>query len=198
MNIILSTGNPTKAEQIKAMFTGSKIFIQTLTDVGIKGEALEDGTTLHENALKKARFAYENSGSKNWTMADDTGFFIDHLGGIPGVNAANWAGKTATTDEITRFTLKQLEGATDRSATFETVVAIVTPDGNEHFFSGKIRGHILEVPRTPPQPRMPYSPIFVPVGSNKVWAEMTVEEENEISHRGKAFRQAREFLERTL
>lgn len=196
MKIILSTRNPSKAEQIKAIFAGSPISILTLSDAGIEGEAVEDGTTLQENALKKALFVHQSS--KTWGMADDTGLFIDALDGIPGVRAARWAGETATTEEITRHTLKQLEGASDRSATFETVVAIVTPEGKQHFFSGKVRGKILEAPRTPPQPKMPYSPIFIPDGTDLVWAEMTVDFENSISHRGKAFQQAREFLEKLI
>ena len=195
MQIILSSRNPSKAEQIKAMFVGSLFSILTLTEAGIDGEAVEDGVTLHENALKKARFAHERSDKKGWTMADDTGLFITHLKGAPGVKAARWAGDTATTDEITRHTLNQLQGASDRSAKFETVVAMISPDGKEHYFSGEVQGIILEAPRTPPQPKMPYSPIFVPDGTDKVWAEMTVDEENLISHRGKAFRQARAFLD---
>jgi XTP/dITP diphosphohydrolase len=131
-------------------------------------------------------------------MADDTGLFIDALNGAPGIKAARWAGEAATTEEITRHTLKALENASNRSATFETVVAMVSPDGKHNFFSGKVRGIILEAPRVPAQPKMPYSPIFVPDGENLVWAEMSVEYENSISHRGKAFRQAREFLEKVI
>ncbi len=127
MKIILSTRNPSKAEQIREIFRGSSFPILTLADIGIEGEAVEDGTTLEENALKKALFAHERA-PQLWTMADDTGLFI-------------------------------------------------------------------EAPRVKPQPKMPYSPIFMPDGENQVWAEMTVEYENSISHRGKAFRQARVFLE---
>jgi XTP/dITP diphosphohydrolase len=75
---------------------------------------------------------------------------------------------------------------------------VISPDGKYNFFSGKVRGSILEAPRVPSQPKMPYSPIFVPDGENLVWAEMDVEYENSISHRGKAFRQAREFLEKFI
>lgn len=198
MKIILSTRNQSKAQQIKAIFAGSKFSILTLNEAGIDGDAVEDGNTLQENSLKKARFAHEQSVQKVWTIADDTGLFICHLNDAPGIKAARWAGDNATTDEITRYTLKQLEGVLDRSARFETVVAMVSPEGEEYFFSGQVPGVILEAPRTPPQPKMPYSPIFVPDGLNKVWAEMTVEEENLVSHRGKAFRQAREFLEKML
>jgi len=193
MNIILSTRNPSKAEQIKAIFTGSSISILTLTEAGIKGDAIEDGVTLRENALKKAIFAHQKG---SWAMADDTGLFIAILDGSPGSRAARWAGETATTEEITKYTLKMLEGKVDRSAIFETVVALISPEGKKYFFSGKVKGHIIEAPRTLPQLNMPYSSIFVPDGTNKVLAEMTVEEENNISHRGKAFRLVRIFLEK--
>jgi XTP/dITP diphosphohydrolase len=191
MDIVLSTRNPSKAEQIKAVFAGVPINVLTLSDVGIEGEAVEDGTTLEENAMKKALFAHRPG---TWSMADDTGLFIPALGGRPGVYAARWAGETATTDEITQHTLKQLEGVEDRTATFKTVVALVMPKGEIGFFSGEVHGRLLEAPRVKPQPKMPYSPLFIPDGSDKVWAEMTPDEENTISHRGKAFRFVREYL----
>ena len=194
MKIILSTRNPSKAEQIRAIFAGSSFTILTLDDAGIVGEGVEDGVSLEENAFKKARFSHEQSEGV-WTMADDTGLFINHLNGEPGIKAARWAGENASTDEITAHTLKKLEGALDRSARFETVVALVSPKGKVHYFSGEIWGIILESPKAMPQPKMPYSGIFMPDQANKVWAEMTVEEENLISHRGKAFREARAFLE---
>lgn len=129
-------------------------------------------------------------------MADDTGIFITALDGRPGIYAARWAGEHATTREITQHTLKSLAGTNDRSATFETMVALVSPEGKEYFFTGKCPGKILEAEKVPPQPKMPYSGIFSPDGFDKVWAEMTTLEENEISHRGIAFRETREFLEK--
>lgn len=194
MKVILSTRNPSKTEQIQAIFNGLPITVLTLSEVGVEGEAVEDGSTLKENALKKALFAHEYMDTKLWVMADDTGLFIDALNGEPGVRAARWAGETATTEEITQFTLNKLAGKNDRTATFETVVALVSPDGTEHFFTGAVRGKLLESPRVPPQPKMPYSPLFIPDGSDQVWAEMTVEYENSVSHRGIAFRAARDFL----
>lgn len=191
MDIILSTRNPSKAEQIRAVFAEVPIAVLTLSDVGIPGEAIEDGTTLEENALKKALFAHRPGA---WSMADDTGLFIDALGGQPGIYASRWAGDTASTDEIMQYTIRKLEGVTDRSATFRTVVALVSPNGEQSIFSGEVQGQLLGTPRVKPQPKMPYSPLFTPDGSDKVWAEMTVEEENAISHRGKAFRLVKEYL----
>ena len=153
---------------------------------------------MSENALKKAIFAHERANPKTWTMADDTGLFITTLNGLPGIKAARWAGENATTAEITQYTLDKLAGASDRSATFETAVALIDPEGNQHFFTGKVDGHLLEAARVEPQPKMPYSPLFYPEGGDKVWAEMTVEEENKVSHRGKAFGKVREFIESLL
>lgn len=194
MEIILSTRNPSKAHQIKAIFEDTGIVVLSLDDAKIEGEGVEDGITLEENAEKKARFAQERAATPVWTMADDTGLFITALDGAPGIYAARWAGEDATTEEIMQYCLKKLQGAADRSATFKTVVAVLSPTGEKYFFTGVAEGRILESPRVPNQPKMPYSALFVPTGQRPSWAEMSVEEENAISHRGKAFRQVRDFL----
>lgn len=194
MEVILSTRNPTKAQQIQEIFNGSSITILTLAEAGIEGEAVENGISLKENALKKARYAHQHLEPKMWVMADDTGLFIDALNGEPGIRSARWAGESATTEEITQFTLTALSGVNNRSAMFETVVALISPDGKERFFTGSIRGTMLKASRVPPQTKMPYSGLFIPNGSDQVWAQMTVEYENSISHRGIAFRAVRDFL----
>jgi XTP/dITP diphosphohydrolase len=195
MEITLSTRNPSKALQIQEIFEDSSIRVRTLDEAGIQGEAIEDGATLEENAFKKAWFAYENSGRNSWTMADDTGLFITVLNGDPGIYAARWAGENASTEDTMRYCLRQLEGAPDRSAVFRTMVVLISPDGDKHVFTGEVNGYLLEEPRVPPQPKMPYSGLFVPDGQDLSWAEMPTSEENAISHRGKAFRQAKAFLE---
>ncbi len=198
MNIILSTRNPSKAEQIKAVFAGMPIHILTLSEANISGDAIEDGKTLRENALKKARYAFEYAPSGRWTMADDTGLFINALSREPGVKSARWAGINVSTEETMYYCLKRLEGVQDRSAYFETAVALISPEWKEYFFEGRVYGKLTESPRVPPQKNMPYSPLFQPNESNKTWAEMTIEEENKISHRGKAFLQVRQFLEKLI
>ncbi len=193
MKIILSTRNPSKAVQIKGVFNDDGFNIVTLDEVGIDGEVIEDGVTLEENATKKAVFAHEKSGGE-WVMADDTGIFIKALNGEPGIKAARWAGEDATTLDIMNFCLEKLKGSADRSAYFETVAVLISPTGEKHVFSGRADGILLEYPKVDPQPSMPYSPLFKPNDSDKVWAEMGIDEENEISHRGKAFKQVKEFL----
>lgn len=198
MEIILATRNETKAEQIRGIFEGSNIDIKTLSEAGIEGEIVEDGGTLFGNALKKTQYVREKfSGPEYpWVMADDTGLFISALGGAPGIHAARWAGESAETHEITLFTLAKLFGKSDRHARFETAVVVLAPSGSTHFFLGGINGTILESERVPHQPQMPYSGLFIPEGETKVLAEMSVEEENRISHRGIAFRKALDFLVR--
>ncbi len=199
IDIILSTRNQSKAEQIKAVFGGLPVQILTLEDAGVSGEAVEDGATLKENALKKAFFAWEQT--KKWSIADDTGIFIDALNGEPGIHSARWAGEKATTEEIMNFTLEKLKDVPleNRTAAFKTVALVVDPFGSEAFsFTGVVKGRILFEPRTACQPKMPYSAIFKPDAHTKVWAEMTVEEENVISHRGQAFRHVRDFLSQRL
>jgi len=196
MKIILSSNNPSKIRQIKAVFSSSPIQVLSLADAGISGEAIEDGNTLEANALKKAYFARGGLSEPEWVMSDDSGIFITALDGEPGVHSAYWGGAGKATEQITEYCLERMRTQTDRSAIFRTVVAAISPDGTEHFFKGEVRGKLLESPRCKPQPKMPYSPLFVPDGENLCWAEMTIEHENRISHRGKAFRLAREFLEK--
>jgi XTP/dITP diphosphohydrolase len=197
MDIILATRNPSKAEQIQAIFAGAPLKILTLTQAGIEGEGIEDGETLEHNCLKKAQYAWEQS--HRWTMADDTGVFIDALGGVPGVHAANWAGDVST-EEAMQFILVRMKDVPvgKRTATFRTLATVIAPDGTVTTFIGEAPGIILEAPRGTVQRNMPYSPIFVPDGQAKTWSEMTLEEENAVSHRGKSFRQVREFLEKQI
>ncbi len=194
MDLILSTRNPKKVEQIRAMFAGTSVKILTLEDAGVTGEAVEDGDTLGKNAMKKAIFAQEHTGK--WSIADDAGVFIDALNGQPGVHSARWAGRDASTEDVMRFTLEKLKHVLPgkRTATFRTEVILMDPQAQWWSFVGEAPGTILTAPRGPCRPKMPYSSIFVPDGQPKVWAEMSVEEENAISHRGKAFIQARNFL----
>lgn len=195
MEIILSTRNRSKIDQIKEVLAGLPLSVLSLEEAGIEGEVVEDGASLEENALKKALFATRQGGK--WAIADDTGLFIDAWGGKPGIHAARWAGEGLSTEEIMRRTLEKLEGLPmeERTASFKTCAVITSPDEKQtRFFTGTVRGKILIEPRTACQPNMPYSAIFVPDGQDKTWAEMSTEEENAISHRGEAFRQVRQFF----
>lgn len=195
MDIILATRNKSKADQIRGLLSDlSHIKILSLDEAGIKGEAVEDGTTLEQNALKKARYAFEQSHGKP-TLSEDTGFFIDALGGQPGIHAARWAGKIST-EGIRDFTLEKMKNIprAQRTARFETCAVFVWDHSSGMVFRGSVKGTILREPRCECQPNMPYSGIFVPDGEKMVWAQMTIEKENAISHRGQAFKKVRDAL----
>lgn len=194
MEITLATGNPSKAHQIQTFFAGSSVVIKTPAEAGIEGEVVEDGGTLEANARKKVAYVHDRM-PEAWVMSDDTGLFITAFDGEPGVEAAYWGGAELSVEERMRYCLKRLANEQDRSAVFRTTVVVMAPSGVTYVFTGEVPGTFLETPRVPPQPKMPYSSIFVPERETQSWAEMDTEYENCISHRGRAFQQVRAFLE---
>ncbi len=194
IDIVLSTGNPSKTVEARDVFDGSVISVRSRDEAGITGRVEEDGETLEENALKKALFVH-NQAAGIWAVADDTELSIDILGGEPGVRTARWLREDASVEETMQYCLARMNGIVYRDATFRTVVVAISPDGKKHVFTGEVRGRLLHAPRVSPRPMMPYSALFVPEGDDRALAEMTIAEENEISHRGQAFRKLRAFLE---
>lgn len=112
--------------------------------------------------MKKAQYAFDRRpDEKQWVVAEDTGFFIEALGGLPGIRAARWAGEFATTAEITEFTLDKMRTKTNRSATFQTVAILMNPDGEVGIFKGECSGQILLAEKVLAQPMMPYSRVIL-------------------------------------
>jgi XTP/dITP diphosphohydrolase len=172
--------------------------IRTMKERGIEGEALEDGFNLLQNAWKKAVYVWNYT--QGLTISEDTGLFISALSEEPGIQAAYWGGKHLSAEGRMRYALDRMKHVPppERIATFKTVAVVMLADGSYKHFTGLVHGVILTEPRCALQLNMPYSAIFQPDGSDKVWAEMSVEEENKISHRGKAFVQVREYLAELL
>jgi XTP/dITP diphosphohydrolase len=199
MDVILATRNLTKAEEVKGIFDGSRIRVIPLSETQVEGEAHEEeGVELFEaNALSKALYVRDQL-PRSIIMADDSGICIDALDGTPGANTAYWAGRHASTDEITRYALEQMEPHDNRGASFITCVVLLVPGKPRMTFAGAMRGTLLREPKAPAKPNMPFSSIFVPEGQDKCFAEMTVDEVNAISHRAAAFQKAREVLEAQL
>ncbi|NUM25328.1 MAG: RdgB/HAM1 family non-canonical purine NTP pyrophosphatase [Candidatus Buchananbacteria bacterium] len=192
--LIIASNNPGKIEEINNVLKGLNITIKTVREAGLTEEALEDGTTLEENALKKAHFVAKRLGT--WAAADDTGLCIEALNGAPGVYSARWAGEGADEKTMIDFALNKLADvpAGKRQAYFETVVALVSPTGEHWLFSGKLPGQIAFEAKGKLRPKLPYSMIFIPDGFTKTFSEMTDEEKNSVSHRSIAFRKLKEFL----
>jgi XTP/dITP diphosphohydrolase len=191
-DILFATANAHKILEIASLL-GPEYRLKSLAELGIKEDIPEDGDTLEENALAKARFLFERFGIP--CFADDTGLEVAVLGGAPGVRSARYA--EASGDMMARSAanirklLEALSRHTDRNARFRTVIAYL--DGEkEWLFEGIVNGTILEEPTG--SGGFGYDPVFVPQGSARSFAEMSLEEKNALSHRARALKQFLAFL----
>ncbi len=179
--LVLATHNAHKVDELCSilgpMLDGFEL-------VGFDGpEPVEDGASFQENALIKARAAFEFTGVPS--IADDSGICVAALGGAPGIHSARYAGTRVDADNVDHL-LKELGDAEDRSAEFCCAAAIVA-EGFEHVELGVWKGTVLRAPRG--AHGFGYDPIFRPEGCDVASAELTADEKNALSHRGRAFRQ---------
>ena len=186
--IVFATGNAHKLAEVQAVL-GDDFRLVTAAQAGIAEEIPETGSTLEQNASQKSHYLYERLGID--CFADDTGLEVDALGGAPGVHSARYATDGHDFAANNRLLLKNMDGLSDRRARFRTVISLIL-DGREYMFEGRVEGRIAEAESG--QSGFGYDPLFVPEGSNVSFAEMTAEEKNEISHRGRAVRKLAEFL----
>ncbi len=186
LRIVLGTRNPDKLREIRRMLVLPGVELLDLRDVTGLSSPEEDGLTLRDNALKKARGACHSTGLV--AMADDTGLEVDALGGRPGLFSARLAGPRATYEENRRALLALLRGVETqrRGATFRCVVALAESGGWATTVEGCCRGIILEGPRG--EGDFGYDPLFFLPSLGKTFAEMTAEEKDSVSHRGRAIR----------
>ena len=164
-------------------------------ELGLTEDIPEDGDTLVANAIQKAEYLWNRFG-KN-CFADDTGLEVDALGGEPGVRTARYAGEDKGTEANMTKLLAELEkveqaqGAVPRTARFKTVVALII-DGQVKTFEGVLEGEIAR--SRSGNEGFGYDPVFIPQGYNCTLAEISLDEKNAISHRGKAMRALAEYL----
>lgn len=177
---MLCTRNPGKVAELAALLPASYRVLGP-EEVGVSGELPETGDTLEANAVQKARWVHHRCGLP--CIADDTGLEVDALDGAPGVHSARYAGADRDAQANMHKLLQALEGRTDRSARFRTVIALVA-DGGERLFHGAVEGCILTAPRG--TGGFGYDPVFAPAGEARSFAEMTAAEKNRISHRARA------------
>ena len=165
--------------------------IYALSDFRDVPEIEENGETFAENALKKARF-YSKYFVKV-TLADDSGLEVDRLKGLPGIYSARYAGERASGQENNEKLLGEMEGVpiSKRGARFRCVIAVVSPDGRELLAEGSCKGRIGF--REKGKRGFGYDPLFVLPNCGKTMAELSLEEKNRISHRGKALRKIRKI-----
>jgi len=181
--IIVASGNPDKAKEIKEIFGKRGFRIKTLQDFDNVPDVIEDGNTLYDNALKKARRIFETLGTP--VLADDTGLEVDYLGGAPGIYSARYAGENATYEDNVNKLLRELNEAEEsqRSARFRTVA--VYYDGEQDVSAeGSIEGTITTEPRG--DSGFGYDPVFEALETKQTFGEMNENAKNAISHRGRA------------
>ncbi len=206
--IVLATRNQGKVREFRALLAGSPELAGTdleeaVTDAETAGcsEIPETGVTFEENALIKARAVAEQTGLP--AVADDSGLAVEVLGGAPGIFSARWAGRQASDAANLQLLLDQLADISEehRAAAFVCAAALVVPGGpgrqpQEVTTSGRLEGTLLPAPRG--EGGFGYDPIVQPAGESRSTAELSMEEKNAISHRGKAFAQLREHVVRVL
>ncbi len=197
MKIVLASRNAKKIKELRELLSENipDVEMLSLDDVGIYGEIEENGETFEDNAFIKASVAAE---SGYIGIGDDSGLSVNALGGAPGVYSARYAGEHGDDEANNVFLLKNLENESDRTAKFVSVVACVFPEDKEHgyFFRGETEGVILKEYRG--EGGFGYDPLFYCEPIEKTYAEMTAQEKNSISHRGKAMRLLAEFLSKKV
>ncbi|WP_084960629.1 RdgB/HAM1 family non-canonical purine NTP pyrophosphatase [Thermoactinospora rubra] len=184
MRIVLATRNQGKIVELRRILTGFDIV--GLEEFPHIGEVAETGLTFAENALLKAHAVARGSGLP--AVADDSGLCVDALNGMPGVFSARWSGKHGDDKANLDLLLAQVSDvpAGRRGAHFACAAALALPSGEERVVEGSLAGHIVFEPRG--ANGFGYDPIFVPEGETRTTAEMSAEEKDAISHRGRAFR----------
>ncbi|MCS6771715.1 MAG: RdgB/HAM1 family non-canonical purine NTP pyrophosphatase [Kiritimatiellae bacterium] len=187
MKLVLATRNRHKADEICSILSLPSGSVFSALDLPELPDVEEDGATLVENAIKKARTVA--AASRLWALADDSGLEVDALGGAPGVFSAIYAGSPPDPEANNRKLLAALQGALNRRARFRTVLALASPDGWTDTVEGIVEGSIAESPRG--KHGFGYDPLFIPEGESRTFAEMRPEEKNRISHRARALEQAR-------
>jgi XTP/dITP diphosphohydrolase len=186
--LCFATRNANKLVEIRQRVPPG-ISLIDLNELGQKDELPETGDTLEHNSLEKARFVLVKYGID--CFADDTGLEVYALGNKPGVHSARYAGEDKDSDANMALLLRNLDGIADRRARFRTIISLLWK-GSEYLFEGIAEGHIARKRRG--DQGFGYDPIFIPEGSDRCFAEMSLEEKNSISHRAKAFDKLIAFL----
>ncbi len=191
--LILATSNKDKAREIAEILSGTPFVVTTMKEEGYDPDIVEDGKTFEENALKKARAVHELAKGA-YVMADDSGLCIDALDGAPGIYSARFCGEDSTYPEKFKKIFEMLADVPEekRTAKFVCSIAVVRPDGSEFTVRGEICGILHEKPMG--DGGFGYDPIFYVPEFGMTTAQMTKEQKNSISHRGKASRAMAEIL----
>ena len=178
--LIFATNNQNKATEINAIL-GTAFKISTLREIGLEIDIPEPHATLEENAREKSTTIYKLTQSD--CFGEDTGLEVEALQGAPGVRSARYAGEHCNTEDNIKKLLQELATEQNRKARFRTVISLIE-NGNEYQFEGVCEGMIAWTSHG--EQGFGYDPIFIPLGSTKSFASMTLDEKNKFSHRKKA------------
>lgn len=188
MELLFATNNAHKLAEVKAAL-GPAYKLLTPRDCGVTEEIPEEQPTLEGNAIQKAQYLLDRTGRD--CFADDTGLEVEALGGAPGVHSARYATDGHDFAANTRLLLKNLEGKSSRRARFRTVIALLM-NGEQHLFEGVVEGRIID--HEAGHEGFGYDPLFLPDGYDRTFAQMTPDEKNQISHRGRAVAKLAAYL----
>lgn len=188
MELVFATNNRHKLEELQTIL-GDHFNLLNLSDIGCNVEIPEEQPTLEGNARQKAFYIFEKYGYS--CFADDTGLEIEALNGEPGVYSARYAGEAKDPQANMDKVLHKLEKINYRKARFRTVISLVI-NGNEKQFEGKVEGEITR--EKSGDSGFGYDPIFLPEGYKMTFAEMSMNEKNQISHRARAVQKLVEYL----
>ena len=188
MKIVFATHNQNKLKEVQKLVP-STIELLSLSDIGCTEEILETANTLEGNAKLKANYVAKTYGYD--CFADDTGLEVNALDGAPGVYSARYAGESVNAEANMQKLLTNLNGKTDRTAQFRTVIALNIYE-KQHLFEGICKGIILNTKQG--EKGFGYDPIFKPLAYDISFAEMDMEEKGNISHRGRAITKLISFL----
>ena len=189
MKIIFASNNQHKIDELK-VYAGREIEIVSLKEAGINIDIPEPHDTLEENASEKSCTINKLTG--NDCFSEDTGLEIEALNGEPGVKSARYAGEGRSFKDNIEKVLNKLANEQNRKARFRSVISLII-DGKEMQFEGICNGEIIETPIG--TEGFGYDPIFIPDGSNRSFAEMSIEEKNQFNHRTKAVAKLVAFLQ---
>lgn len=192
MEIVIATGNKDKVREIAGILKDVPVRLFSLADFPKTKEVVEDGKTLEENAVKKAKSAALRL--RKWALADDSGLEVDFLKGKPGIYSARWAGTGCSYEDNNKKLLDSLKGVPQkrRKATFRTVIALSNPEGKTFCVEGNIHGFIAQCAIG--KNGFGYDPVFLVPALKKTFAQLNHDAKNKISHRAKALKRAKKLI----
>lgn len=193
-SLVLATRNEGKISEFRELLSPFDVELKSLLDFGPLPPVQEDGVTFEENAYKKAHFTAKVLGIP--ALADDSGLVVEALGGAPGVHSARYAGNGATDEDKNRKLLHEMKDKSDRSAYFQSVIIIAVPRGPALTYIGTCEGEILHEPAG--ENGFGYDPVFYYPPLKRSFAQMSMEEKNRVSHRGKAMTELKREFDKVM